>query len=109
MIYVPEKENFECYVVQSEGVIRAYEEIPKNNQTINYRDYYINSDYIFRNGSQNFSQYTTLPTCLSSDVVTSEVYYRIDFDKILVIFLILSIFIFYIPLRVVLRMFRRFQ
>lgn len=108
MIYVPEKENYACYVVQSEGVIRAYEENPKNNETINYRDYYINSDYIFRDGSQNFSAYTTLPTCLSSSVVTSNVYYRTDFDKILVILLILSIFILYIPLKIILRLFRRF-
>ena len=26
MIYVPDLENYECYVVQSEGVIRGYED-----------------------------------------------------------------------------------
>lgn len=109
MIYVPEKENYKCYVVQSEGVIRSYEEIPQNNKTINYRDYYINSSYIYRDGSTTFSNYTTLPTCLDSSVITSEVYYRNDFDKILVIFLIMCIFCFLIPIKVFLRLFRRFQ
>lgn len=109
MIYVPEKENYKCYVVQSEGVIRSYEEIPQNNKTINYRDYYINSNYIYRDGSTTFSNYTTLPTCLDASVITSEVYYRNDLDKILIIFLILSIFAFLIPLKVFIRLFRRFQ
>lgn len=109
MIYVPEKENYECYVVQSEGVIRAYEETPKNNITTNYRDYYIRSNYIYKDGTTTFSSYTTLPVCLSSSVLTSEVYYRNDFDSILIIFLILSIFIIYLPLKVFLRLFRRFN
>ena len=109
MIYVPEKESYECYVVQSEGVIRAYEKKPQNNITTSYRDYYINSNYIYKDGSITFSSYTTLPICLSSDVVTSDVYYRNDFDSILIIFLIMSIFIFYIPIRVFMRLFRRFN
>lgn len=107
MIYVPEKDNYQCYVVQNEGVIRAYEEIPQNNRTINYRDYYINSDYIYKDSYQTFNQYTTLPTCLPSNVLTSEVYYRLDFDKILIIFFIMSIFCFLIPIKIFKRLFRR--
>lgn len=109
MIYVPELNNYQCYVVQSEGVIRAYEEMPKNNFTINYRDYYIKSNYIYRDGSQNFSSYANLPTCLDNSVLTSEVYYRNDFDSILIIFFIMSIFCFYIPIKVFFRLFRRFN
>ena len=52
MIYVPSKEDFACYVVQSEGIIRAYSQVPSNNRTINYRDYYINSSYIYKDGTQ---------------------------------------------------------
>ena len=107
MIYVPEKESYKCYVVQSEGVIRAYEENPQNNTTINYRDYYIESDYIYKDGTQTFSNYTTLPTCLASNVVTSEVYYRTDFHNILIILLIMSIFCFLIPIKIFKRLFRR--
>ena len=47
-IFVPEDSTYnKCYVVQSEGVIRGYAEVPQINRTINYRDYYINSSYIF--------------------------------------------------------------
>lgn len=109
MIYVPEKESYKCYVVQSEGVIRAYEKIPQNNLTVNYRDYYIKSNYIYKDGITSFSSYATLPICLSSSELTSNVYYRNDLDSILTIFLIMSIFIFYIPIKVFIRLFRRFN
>lgn len=106
-IYVPDL-SYKCFVVQSEGVIRAYEKVPQNNQEINYRDYYINSSYIYRDGTQSFGSYYYTPTCLSTDVVTDSVYYRNDIDKILVIVLIFSIFIIYIPLKIGKRFFRRF-
>lgn len=109
MIYVPEKENYACYVVRSEEVIRAYEDIPRNNTEVNYRDYYYNSNYLYNDGVQSFSQYTTLPTCLDNNNVTSDYYYRNDFADILIIFLIMCIFCFLIPLKIFLRLFRRFQ
>lgn len=108
MIYVP-NENYKCYVIQSEGVIRGYEEIPTTNKTINYRDYYINSDYIFRDSSQTFSTYATLPMCLSSSVITNNYFYRVDLYKILIIFTIFAIFCIVLPLKIILRFFRRFQ
>ena len=109
MIYVPDLTNYKCYVVQSEGVLRGYEEVPTNNSTINYRDWYINSNYIYRDGIQSFNQWSVLPICLQSTGLTDLVYYRNDFDSILIIFLIMCIFCFYIPLKVFLRLFRRFN
>lgn len=109
MIYVPNKENYKCFVVQNDTTIRAYEEIPRNNTDISYRDYYYTANYLYRDGVQSFSSYTTLPICLDNTLISSNVYYRNDFDKILVIFLILSIFCFYIPLKIFLRFFRRFN
>lgn len=109
MIYVPDKENYKCFVVRSEEVIRAYKEIPQNNSDVNYRDYYYNSNYIYNDGVQNFSSYTTLPVCLNDDTITDSVYYRNDFDSILVIFLIMCIFCFYLPLKIFTRLFRRFN
>lgn len=107
-IYVPQDTTYnKCYVVQSEGVIRGYEEVPQVNRTINYRDYYINSSYIYRDSYQTFSSYNTPPTCLSSDVLTNDVYYRNDFDSILIIFIILSLFCFYFPFKIISRMFGR--
>lgn len=107
MIYVPDLENYQCFVVQSEGVIRAYEEVPLRNSSINYRDYYIESNYIYKDNTQYFSSNSNLPICLQTSEVTSEVYYRNDFADILVIFLIMCIFCFYIPLNLFKRLFRR--
>lgn len=109
MIYVPDLENYKCYVVQNEQVIRGYKEKPTNNSNVEYRDFYINSSYIYKDGLQSFGQYSTLPVCLSNQNLTTEVYYRNDIDKILIIFLIFAIFCIYIPLKIFLRMFRRFQ
>ena len=108
-IYVPDLENYECFVVQSEGVIRAYEQVPIIDSEVAYRDYYINSNYIYRDGVQTFSRYGNLPVCLYNSILTSDYYYRNDFDSILIIFLIVSIFIVYIPIKVCSRFFRRFQ
>ena len=109
-IFVPQDTTYnKCYVVQSEGVIRGYDRTPQNNVSYNYRDYYINSDYIYRDGNGTWSQYSTLPICLSTSIITNDIYYRRDIADILTVFLIMSIFIFYIPLKVCLRLFRRLQ
>ena len=109
MIYVPDMENYKCFVVQSEGVIRAYEEVPTNGSNIDYRDYYILSDYIFREGNQSFSNYTTLPVCLPSNQITTEVYYRTDFPQILWIFIGLCLIFFWFPLKLFTRIFKRWS
>ena len=109
MIYVPDKENYKCFVVRSEEVIRAYENIPRNNTEVNYRDYYYNSNYLYNDGTQSFSQYTTLPVCLTNDTITTNVYYRQDIDSILIVFTILCIFSIWIPLKIFMRLFRRFN
>lgn len=89
MIYVPEKDNYKCYVVRSEEVIRAYKTVPTTNSTVEYRDYYYNSNYLYNDGTQTFSQYSTLPVCLSDDVLTSAYGYRNDFADICIIAIIL--------------------
>lgn len=109
MIYVPDIENYKCFVVRNESTIRAYKEVPTNNATVDYRDYFYNSNYMYQDGSQSFSQYTTLPVCLNSNDITDNVYYRADLDSILIIFTILCVFGLWIPLKVFLRLFRRFN
>lgn len=108
MIFVPDVDNYKCYVVQSDTILRAYKQIPQQNTSVEYRDYYYTSNYLYKDGTQSFSNYSNLPVCLSSSELTTEVYYRNDFDSILVIFLILSIFGFYIPIKIFSRLFRRF-
>lgn len=109
-IYVPNKEQYKCFVVQSADTIRAYKKVPQKNTEIEYRDYYINSNYIYKDGTQSFGNYQTyLPVCLSTDVVTDNVFYRNDIDSILIIFFIMCIFSFYIPIKIFKRLFRRFN
>lgn len=105
-IYMPYDTTYnKCYVVQSEGVIRGYDRTPSNNVSYNYRDYYIKSDYIFKNGSGTWSQYATLPTCLSNNIITNDFYYRQDITSILITFIILVIFTIYLPIKLFLRLF----
>lgn len=108
LIFVPESDTYnKCYVVQSEGVIRGYDTIPVNNASYNYRDYYIRSSYISRDGTGSWSQYSTLPICLDSSLITNDFYYRIDFPQILLLFLIINIFAIYIPIKVFSKLFRK--
>ena len=109
MIYVPDLQNYVCYYVYSEDVIRAYETFPEQNVTVRYRDYFINSNYIYRDGYQQFGTYSAIPECLPGNVITDNYYYRNDLDSILVIFTIMCIFCFYIPIKIFLRLFRRFN
>lgn len=108
-IYVPDLENYKCFVVLDETTLRAYEEIPQRNEYVNYRDYFYNSNYLYQDGVQSFGNYSTLPICLDNSVLTTEVYYRNDFDSILIIFLIMSIFCFLIPIKLFIRFIRRLQ
>ena len=109
LIYVPDMAIYECYVVRDSDVIRAYYEMPENGKTIKYRDYFYNSNYLYQDGYQTFSQYSTIPVCLKNEILTEDIVYRNDFDKILIIFLIMSIFAFYIPIKIFKRLFRRFN
>lgn len=108
-IYVPDYTSSNCVIVRNEEVIRRYETTPTYNSSVNYVDYYIHSDYIKQPGVQTFNQYSTLPTCLSSSYITDNIYYRVDMYQILIMFFIITIFGFYLPLKVFLRIIRRLQ
>lgn len=112
MIYMPENTTYnKCYVVQSADIIRGYDRVPQYNQSYNYRDYYINSSYIYRDYSGQWSSYATLPTCLASDVITNNIWYRQDIDKIVVVFSFIFIFISFFIFSLMKRLLkgRRFQ
>ena len=85
-IYIPNYTNGNCAYIYSSDIIRVYDSTPQHNTTISYKDFYIKSSYIYNDGSTTFSQYSTLPVCINSDRITTDVYYRNDFDKIMVIF-----------------------
>lgn len=103
-LYVPTKE-YNCYTVLDKDTIRAYHTAPYDDTTVNYTDYYVNSHYMERVGSQRFS-YTT-PVCLNKDLLTTDVYYRNDFDNILTIFFIMFIICIVIPYSIFCKLFRR--
>lgn len=108
-IYVPDLENYKCFVVRDETTIRAYKEIPRRDSDVNYRDYFYNSNYLYQDGTQSFGNYSTLPVCLDNSVLTNDFYYRNDLPDILFIFFIFAIFAIYIPLKLFMRLFRRFN
>lgn len=102
--------DFACYSVIDKDTIRAYSTMPQLNSSSNYVDFYINSHYLEKEGTQTWGSYTQyLPVCISSSAITNDFYYRNDLDSILIIFSIMCIFIFYIPIKVFLRLFRRFD
>lgn len=107
-IYVPEDTIYnKCYVVQGEGVIRGYDRTPSYNTNYNYRDYYINSSYIYRDNSGSWGSYATLPVCLSSSDITNDIYYRLDMPNILLMFLIINIFGIYLPIKIFSKIFKK--
>jgi len=106
MIYVPELNNYSCYVVRSENVIRAYKTNPTYNSQVEYRDYYYNSHYYFNDGYQSFSNYSTLPVCLSNDVLTDNVAYRTDIFEIFFLFLGIIAFVWFFISKLVKTFFR---
>lgn len=106
-VYVPDLDNYKCFVVRNDSTIRAYKEKPSYNSNIDYRDYYYSSNYLFQDGVQSFSSYTTLPVCLDNSILTTDYYYRYDFPNILIMFFIIAIVALYLPYRVFTHMCRR--
>ena len=108
MIYVPQNDTYKyCPYVVNANSIRVYDRQPQINSSANYREYYYNGSYVYTDGSQTWNQYSTTPHCLSSNEVTSNVFYRNDIDKILICFIILLIIGFYFPYKIISRMFGR--
>lgn len=108
-VYVPSYTDGNCAYIQSSDVIRVYDSVPQNGRTISYKDYYIKSDYIYNTGSTTFSQYSTLPSCINSSRITTDVYYRNDIMNILVIFLILAFCCLWLPWKLLMVMFGRWR
>ncbi len=103
--YVPDT-SYKCYVFINSTTLRAYEQVPRQNTTISYTDYYYTSHYTFTNGTQQFSTYSTIPVC-NGGTFTDNVFYRYDFDSIMVIFFLILLICFYFPYRLISRAFGR--
>lgn len=97
-IYIPTDYLDSPCIIQNNGYMRAY----TNSQLTNYVDIYYQNNYALKQGQSNYG-YTGV--CDSINTYTDDFYYRIDFDKILIGFFILSIFIIFIPLKIVSKLF----
>lgn len=100
-VYVPSYSTGNCAYIYNSDVIRVYNSQPSYNTTIAYKDYYIKSGYIYNEGSTTFGNYSTLPTCISSSRITSEVYYRNDFPIIMICSLAMIMFCYFLVSRLV--------
>lgn len=87
-IYLPDEvESTNCAYVYDKDTIRVYEEVPRQNATIDYTDYFINSDYISRTGSTTFGNWGTPISydCLSYTDFTTSAFYRTDIANIVIV------------------------
>lgn len=105
MIYVPTdlNNNNYCYVLIDTNIIREYKTITLN-QDNDYTDFNTGNHY---NSFSSKEYITTQPICVDHNSLTNNFYYRNDFSHILVIFFIMSIFIFYLPYKLILRFYRK--
>ena len=109
-IYLPidNVNDFACYSIYDKDTVRAYYTKPALDSSSNYVDFYINSHYLQKTGTQSWGQWnSSLPTCLSSDLITTDYYYRNDSPDILLIFIIFAIIGIYLPFKLISRIFRK--
>lgn len=109
-IYLPidNVNDFACYSIYDKDTVRAYRSQPQLDSTSEYVDFYVNSHYLQKTGIQSWGQWnSSLPTCLLSDSITNDYYYRNDFPDILLIFIIFAIIGIYLPFKLISRIFRK--
>lgn len=109
-IYLPidNVNDFACFSIYDKDTVRAYKTQPQLDSSSEYVDFYINSHYLQKTGIQSWGQWnSSLPTCISSDSITTDFYYRNDFPDILLIFIIFAIVGIYLPFKLFSRIFRK--
>lgn len=98
-IYLPSEYINNCNVVNN-GYIRSY----TNNSKTEWVDIYVNQDYMLKPG---YTTYSNNVTCDTLNTYTDDFYYRTDFDKICLLFIIFVIFVCYLPFKIVSKLFVR--
>ena len=99
-IYVPTDFLNNCNVF-NDNYIRSY----INSSHTEWVDIYFKDNYALKSGN---STYPGNVVCDNLNTYVDDIYYRYDICNSLVIFLILCIFIFLLPLRIITRLFSRF-
>ena len=105
-IYIPKHIEDICVIVHNNYTLRAYKTAPNLNDNEEYTDIYFKSNYIEKNGIE-----TILETkdCLSETMITNDFYYKYDFLSSLAIAFIIGIIIIMIPIKILFRLFKRFN
>lgn len=85
----------DCKVVNND-YIRVY----TNSNHTTYTDVYFKNDYLLKNGTTTYSQNVN---CDTLNTYTDDFYYRYDFDKIIILFFIFTIFCIYFPYKLIAR------
>lgn len=108
-IYVPEEYiNKPCVEVYSHNVLRVYDKKPALNSDSSYTDFYTDMDYYSKTGYVSWGQWSSsLPVCVPSSNLVSDVYHRVDFPSILITIFIFLILLFYFPYKIISRVFGR--
>lgn len=96
MIYVPNYTQNTCCYMYDSNTLRCYDYRPTYNTTVNYIDYFVNSHYLERYGSTQFSSYSSNIQCLDSSKFTQAYFYRNDAADIMILFMLIAIFILFI-------------
>lgn len=109
MLYIPNYSTYPCIYIRGQGVARAYRQRPNYNQTISYRDFYLDSHYTYVDGEQSFNQYSSLPTCLSSSELTDAYVYRHDFVDIMIVFVLMVGLVWFLISKLIKTFFRGFK
>lgn len=107
-IYVPNTDISCAYMLDS-STLRTIKNMPTSESTIVVRDYYVNSHYLYADKSISFIPSSFEYNCIDNSLLTDTFYYRNDLSDILIIFIIFCLFSIYIPLKIILRLFKRFN
>lgn len=102
-IYVPNK-NLECYILKDKNTLRGYFSKPTLNTSVEYYDFFIDQHY---NSVKGTEEITEEVTCL--DNISYDYLYRNDIVEVLLFFVIVLLFVIVLPIKILFRMFRRFN
>ena len=108
-IYVPENYiNKFCVEFYGHNVLCVYDKKPALDSDSTYTDFYTDMDYYSKTGYVSWGQWSSsLPVCVPSSNLVSDVYYRVDFPNILMTIFIFLILLFYFSYRIISRVFGR--
>lgn len=102
-IYVPSS-NLSCYRFIDRNTLRGYLVKPIVGDEVNFYDFYLDQHYNSVTGNETLNEDIT---CLTN--ITTNYLYRNDIVEILIFFMIVGFFVFFIPVKILFRLFRRFS